>query len=249
MPRRFVGSLLGLVLVVSACGDAPLSGLGNASEWIGEPNTTVAVQVTAPIEVSPLRSVTEAAWFNEPAAVLPSDPDAVVEAVWSRSNGTDAFVQAAPNEIAAALPGLLFPGQVPAETQHITSQLVFSTRTGTLASTLVAAFGLWSREPYTTSYSVSQLAVLRVARDSTFPDVELGDATEGCGRFGNRSDLTSCERVVVADTNAWWVDTLDGSTLIWYADGYRYEYFDRARVGREVVEDIVRSQVALAAMG
>ncbi|MDH3307324.1 MAG: hypothetical protein OEO77_07400 [Acidimicrobiia bacterium] len=249
MKRRRWSVIVLVAVLLAACGDDPLSDFGNVSDWLGE--SQPSVPTTEPVAVGeerPLRSIAQVAWYNGLASGVPTDPDEAVRFVWERSTGSDSFVQSAPNEIAAAVPGIRFPTRVPTRTAQVTSQLVFATRTGTLTNSIVAAFGLWSTIPYTASYSISQVAVLKVAVDSTATEVEIGDPTGGCGRFSTRDEITACDPIQIDGQPAWWVKSLDGDTLVWYIDGFRYEYWDRAAVGRLNVEDMVRSMAPLGSL-
>ena len=58
----------------------------------------------------------------------------------------------------------------------MTSQLVFDER-GDLADDPVAAFGIWSSEPYTRSRSVAQMIIMSVSVD---PEVGCRCRLPGC---------------------------------------------------------------------
>lgn len=235
-----------LLLLVVACSDASLDGFGVTEDWLGERTAaTVAPQTTdiAPGNVY----VGTLDWYTPPAASVPSEPDAVVEELWSGSTQEDAFVQAAANQISAAVPGIKITTALPPETTHVTSQIVFGVSTGRLTNAYVAAFGFWKSEPYVTSRTVSQVAQLTVAIDDTDPAPAPDDATLGCVRF-NSDDIVSCDPAAVDGSRAWWVIELDGAKLVWFDEGFRYELLDRQRLGVEAMTDIANSSEALSAV-
>lgn len=208
---------------VSACGTAgPLDGLGaRSSEWVHEVEITTAVVPVADAE--PVEGVTVATadvlWFNDDLEEQePRDePDKVIAAVWARQIGSR-FVQASRVEVAAAVPGIMFPDQAPSDVRWITSQLVFEASTGTLDGETAAAFGLWQAEPY--SITDGRVGVLRV-----------GVAAAGIGP--ERSDVVT---IVVPD----------GISLGWSEAGLRYELFCRSAVAEGMCEQIAASFVPLA---
>ena len=234
---------LACAFLLSACGDSPLAGFGVTEEWLGDRGdgsvgfgTTVPVQVNPPIETL--------IWYNPRAEFVDADPAVVIESIWERSSGTDAFVQAASNEISAALPGIKVPRVLPPETTYVTSQIVYGVSTGRLTNAYVAAFGFWKSEPYVSSRSVSQLLQLKVAEDDADPAPAADDASLGCNRFNDR-DITSCDPTSVSAARAWWIATLDGPVLVWYDSGFRYELLDRQKFGREVLVDLASSMILL----
>lgn len=229
--------------LVSACGDAPFADFGVTDDWLGERGAgTVDVATT---EVAAGRvSIGSLVWYTPPADSVSDDPDVVATELWERSPGTDAFVQAAANEISGAVPGVKVPEFLPPGASHVTSQLVFGVSTGRLTNAYVAAFGFWSSKPYVTSRSVSQLLQLKIAPDETSPSVDSADPSLGCSRFTD-SDVTFCESVALGGTRAWWVVSLDGPTLTWYDEGFRYEMLDRQSIGQEAVIELARSMILL----
>lgn len=240
--RIGIVALLGAVLL-SACGDSPLVGFGVTEEWLGDRGDgTVRTVTTVAAETQP--EVGSLDWYNPPVPFVQGDPPAVVEEIWARSPGTDAFVQAAPNEISAVVPAIKVPELLPAGTAHVTSQLVFGVSTGRLTNAYVAAFGFWKSTPYLSSRSVSQLLQLKVAEDSSDPAPSADDDSLGCNRF-NDLDITACEPVSVSAARAWWVTTRDGPVLTWYDTGLRYELLDRQKFGKEVLVELARSMILL----
>lgn len=241
---RRIALITGLLLVLSACGEAPLQGLGQRSaEWINEPEivTTTAPPVTTPLFID----VVNLQWANEDI-VNPNldDPDVVLATVFQRREG-DRFIQASREEIAAVLPAVEFPGQVPFGAEWISSQLVIE-NSGLLSTNPSAAFGFWSAEPYTRSRSVAQMAVLRVAVD---PDGATEVAQTGedlsCARFAERStDL--CQIFELDGKQVWRLTGSGGVTLIWFADRYRYELFGRDFLTLDVLERMASNTVLLA---
>ncbi|MCZ6456505.1 MAG: hypothetical protein O6650_04570, partial [Actinobacteria bacterium] len=102
-----------------------------------------------------------------------ADPEALIAEVFARREG-DRFIQASRAEIAAALPLVRFPADVPYGAEWVSSQLVIE-NSGELSDDPSAAFGIWSAEPYSRSRSVAQMAVLRIAIDKeTATELALG---------------------------------------------------------------------------
>ena len=115
---------------------------------------------------SALAPVIGSDWFNNDLApVGGTSPAEIISGVYARANSSDPYVQATPAEIAIALPGVVFPSLTPPEVRYITSQLVYNLNNITLADDQVAAFGLWTVEPYTRSRSVGQQGVFTVIPD------------------------------------------------------------------------------------
>ncbi len=234
---------LACAFLLSACGDSPLAGFGVTEDWLGERGDgTVGTTGSVPVAARP--GIETLVWYNPTAAFVDSDPEVVIESIWDRSSGTDAFVQAAANEISAALPGIKVPRVLPAGTAHVTSQIVYGVSTGRLTNAYVAAFGFWKSEPYLSSRSVSQLLQLKVAADGTDPAPAADDESLGCNRFNDR-DITSCDPTSVLAARAWWIATLDGPVLVWYDGGFRYELLDRQKFGREVLVELASSMILL----
>ncbi len=244
-------------VVVAACGDEPLQGIGGrTADWISaaadEPAATSST-IAAPAP-APHRPTVAVAWYNDglgdPTEI--ADPEAVIAAVWSRSSGEDRFVQASPVEIARALPGIKFPDVVPGDVRHVTSQLVFSLGTGRLSDETVAAFGLWSAEPYTRSRSVAQRAVLWVERAEPAALGEEVSTTQpedgdGCARF-REEGAYGCRAVQLGEHPGWWVDGDDGTLLVWYEDPFRYEISCRPDEAGDLIEMMAQQMRPLAEM-
>jgi hypothetical protein len=237
--------MTGLLLfgaVVAGCNDASLSGLGHMTErWIAaapDPTTTTASPVApAPVGLQTTHSEQIVAWVNDELGDPPvASPEDTVAMVWSRSNKQDGYVQASRAEIAVALPGLEFPELIPERSAFITSQLVFDSTTGKLASDPAAAFGFWSAKPYTKARSIAQLAVLIVAIDAAPGEPVVVDTIGvpedlhediGCEELAG-STVEDCWKVNLADgCPAWSLDVTDGWRLVWSAGGYRYDLFVR----------------------
>ncbi len=243
--RIGIVALVGAVLL-SACGDNPLGGFGVTEDWLGDPGDGVVRTVTTEAAAS-RPEVGSLDWYNPPVSFVERDPAVLLEEIWARSSGTDAFVQAAPNEISAVVPAIKVPQFLPVGTAYVTSQLVFGVSTGQLTNAYVAAFGFWKSTPYRSSRSVSQLLQLKVAEDLTDPASAAEDETRGCNRF-NDLDITSCEPVSISPGQGWWVTTRDGPVLTWYDGGLRYELLDRQKFGKEVLVEFVRSMILLSAV-
>jgi hypothetical protein len=194
------------VLLTAACSD-PLGGVGDLSRRVVHGDGTSTTSTTAaPVDPGvALEEVGEAVWVNDDldAGVGLISREALITAVWSREDGTSAYVQASRSEIAAALPGIRFPRLVPTGVRWISSQLVYDRQSATLDPATAAAFGLWSEVPYSAPRNEAQLAVLRVGFDS-FGDIEEGDI--------------SSFRVA------------EGRELSWSQGGYVYQLFCRTGV-------------------
>jgi len=221
--------LLVLVAGVLACGDAPFGDVGGgASDWIGEPTlvSTATTEADGPALV-PVRRVD---WFNGDLPPVAGTTSAeIISGVYARAQPSDPFVQATPAEIALALPGIEFPSQVPPEVRYVTSQLVYDLAQISLSSEQVAAFGLWSVEPYTRSRSVGQQAVLTVINDPEgLAALASGTADTSCARFIDRQ--AACSVTSVEGSPAWELTDRLGVSLIWYSATYRYELFLRSGV-------------------
>lgn len=221
-----------------ACGD--LSGVGGrSSDWIREP--TLETTATSAPAGPTLASVSRIEWFNNDLAPVGGTTSAeIIAGVFTRANASDPFVQATPSEIAVALPGVEFPSQIPLEVRFITSQLVYDLSRLTLAADQVAAFGLWSVEPYTRSRSVGQQGVFTVAHDAEgLAAIASGTADTSCARYIDRQ--AQCAVSDVGGRPAWELTDNLGVTLIWYSDTYRYELFLRAGVNAGLAKDIAES--------
>lgn len=239
-----------VVLVVlgalTACGEGPLESIGSrSSEWINEPTvpTTFAVVTTTPTVIPADRLQ----WANDDIETANlDDQGAVVQEVFTRREG-DRFIQASRFEIAAALPGVAFPGFAPSGAEWVTSQLVVD-NDGTVSSDPSAAFGIWSTEPYTRSRSVAQMVVLRVSTDpEAAQEVASSDSQLSCERFAERS-ADQCEILAIGDRPTWLLEETSGSTLIWFDGEYRYELFGRSFVPRRILRDMTAEMEPLASL-
>ena len=109
----------------------------------------------------------------------------------------------------------------------------------------MAAFGLWTVEPYTRSRSVGQQAVFTVVNDAEgLAGIASGTADTSCARYIDRQ-----AQCAVADINgrpAWELTNNLGVTMIWFSDVYRYELFVRAGVSTNLVQEIAESTRLLA---
>ena len=236
-----------LLLMLSACGEDALSEFTVVEEWIDDGRTPVEDRRgPQPIAVDPNvpRSIDTVLWHNGWEPVVASDPSQVIIDVWETSNLEDSFVQASPNEIAAALPGVKIPGTLPAAAQEITSQLVYAGTTGFLDRGVVAAFGFWNTEAYSVNRATGQLGVLSVVFEQELPLDPL-DSSEGCDRFGT---VSVCEPTTVGLHAAWWVTDIDGETLVWLDTDYRYELLRRPRLARNEAEMMANSMVLISAL-
>ena len=172
MKRTLV--LIVLSLIVAACGDdGLLDGLGDRSVQAVHGETSSTTSTTeAEGEDAPLGSTraSDLVWYNDglPGASTSNETAVVISAVWRRSDGVTSVIQASRNEIATALPGVLFPELAPDTVGWVTSQLVYDVASGTLDPNTAAQFGLWHLEPYSTDGG--RTALLRV-RPATSTDV------------------------------------------------------------------------------
>lgn len=208
-----------MTLALGACGDAGmLDGLGERGHEYVEGSTTLPAEETAATTEAPMSTspVEGKRWYNEeiPGETL-GDPSFVVSAVWLRSDGITRFIQASPNEISAALPGIEFPSLVPTDTFSITSQLVFDVASGTLDPELLAAFGFWPSTPY--AAESASTAILRVAEQSG------GALAQGI-------------TVVPAE---------NGVNIRWSEGSYSYELFCRTPLTESTCQEMALSTVAL----
>jgi hypothetical protein len=228
------GGMLG-----SACSENPLANVGEVTnQWIGE-RTAGEGQTTVSTEPAPtLRPVSEVAWSNDVLVTDPVVPEETIQAVWQRRESGDKFVQAARLEIVGALPGIAFPEFLPDDVQYVSSQLLFD-GDGSLANDFIAAFGMWTAEPYTVSRTVGQYGVLWV----TYPDPEKS----GCERFDNR-DFDSCDTVAFAGLVAWRLMSGGEETLAWIAGDYQYELFHRSQVDSEMALEMASAMIPLASV-
>ncbi len=122
--RAHMATVLAAVFVLTACGDAPFTSLGQRSSgWIGEPTvvTTTTVATTVPIVVD----AKILKWFNDELRAAPlDDPAALKVAVFARRAG-DLFIQASRAEIAALLPESQVPhiDPLPVRVRDLTARL------------------------------------------------------------------------------------------------------------------------------
>jgi hypothetical protein len=206
--------------------------------------TTTTVPITVPIVIG--SDILK--WFNdEISSELPDDPEAVKDAIFERRGG-DLFVQASRAEIAALVPDIKFPSSTPYLSEYVTSQIVFD-NDGNLSADPVAAFGIWSSEPYTRSRSVAQLIILRISVDAAAAaEVAEPGAEISCARFSDRTTEV-CAVTTVEGIPVWSLAASNGTTLIWFDGDYRYELFGRSFVAVAALEDMVVDLVPLADLG
>ncbi len=245
--RAHMATVLAAVFVLAACGDAPFTSLGQRSSgWIGEPTvvTTTTVATTVPIVVD----AKALKWFNDELSAAPlDDPAALKVAVFARRAG-DLFIQASRTEIAALLPEVKFPTSTPYLSEYVTSQLVFDER-GDLADDPVAAFGIWSSEPYTRSRSVAQMIIMSVSVDpEVAADVASPGADNSCERFADRSTEV-CAVTTVGGRPVWSLEASNGTTMVWFDGEYRYELFGRAYVAPAALQKMAVGLVPLSELG
>ncbi len=238
---------MAVVFVLTACGDAPFASLGQRSSgWIGEPTvvTTSTVATTVPVVID--SGVLK--WFNdELVSTALDDPEALKVAIFARRGG-DLFIQASRAEIAALLPNIEFPASTPYLSEYVTSQLVFDER-GNLAHDPVAAFGIWSSEPYTRSRSVAQMIIMSVSADpETAADVASPGADNSCARFDERTTEV-CAVTTVGGRPVWSLEASNGTTLVWFDTEYRYELFGRSYVTQAALEAMAADLVPLSELG
>lgn len=192
-------------------------------------------------------------WSNDLLAhftdleVVDASAEEVVATIWESGSGTDKYLQVARSDIGLALPGLGFPSMLPEEARHISSQLVYSLQTGRLGPDFIAAFGVWTVEPYTRTRDLAQKAVLLVGWDDIDRAALAVDPSGGCAWFRTR-DFRSCEKGPDDLGPSWWVETFEGRTLIWVDGVYRYELRGRG-LGSGVIEAIARSMVPIVDFG
>lgn len=233
------------VLVIAACGDAPLGTLGNRSSgWINEPTVpaTVARVVEAPRPVA----VGELGWAND--EILNTSFDSKEEflaEVFGRREG-DRFIQASRTEIAFAMPGVMFPGQAPPGAEWVSSQLVFD-NDGTLSNDPSVAFGIWSAEPYTRSRSVAQMMILRVSNDIDGAALVAEDPAGSCARLGDQT-TQKCEYVVDGELDTWVLTAAEGTTYVWFEGPYRYQLYGRTFVSSAALGEMRGDMIPLSSI-
>jgi hypothetical protein len=145
----------------------------------------------------------------------------------------------------ALLPDLKFPASTPYLSEYVTSQLVFD-ENGDLEDDPVAAFGIWSSEPYTRSRSVAQMIVMQVSRDVVnATEVSEPGADISCTRFEDRT-TSECVVGTIGGRTVWSLAASNGNTLIWFDGDYRYELFGRSYVAPAALEEMVTDLVLLS---
>lgn len=237
--RSRVILMLVIGVLATACSDDPLSEIGKVTnEWIGSPPTGQPVSTTTTLPVVVFRSAADVSWVNDFLVESEVPPEDSLAAVWQRREAGNKYVQAARVEIAGALPGIQFPELLPDDIDFISSQLLFD-GDGTLANDYLAAFGMWTAEPYTVSRSVGQYGILWV----TTPDPGLS----GCEHFAHL-DLTSCETVVYEGMTAWRLQVGGSNTVGWLAGDYQYELFHRPQVDGATALEMAARMIPLEAI-
>lgn len=205
------------------------------NDWIGEPVESTAPFGPTTVPAPVFRNSTDVTWVNDALSTeLPSLEEALAQ-VWERHESGDKYVQASRLEIAGALPGVEFPERLPDDVRFLSSQLLFD-GDGTLANDFIAAFGLWTAEPYTVSRSVGQYGILWV----TYPDPDRS----GCDRFSGR-DITSCETVLFEGATRWRLESGGEQTVVWMAGDYQYELFHRKQISPEMALELASRTVPL----
>ena len=233
-----------LALTLPACGDDTLSGLGVVSDWVQEAQVERAPVLPDLDTEGGSATIAAITWYNGWAEEPLPNRTTLIREVWDETEGADAFVQATPNEIAVAVPGLSVPSNLSAEVVQVTSQIVYSTSTGNLDNAYVAAFGFWIDEPYLNSREVSQVASLKVAYDFN-STIDPDDPTKGCNRFIDR-DFSNCQPAEDVADLAWWVTNIDGVSLIWLEGDFRYELLKRNKLSIADAESMATSMVLLS---
>lgn len=248
---RTLAAITLAAVVVVACGEAPLGSVGERSSgWINEPE--VVTTTLPPVTVPRSTGADNLFWSNDGIVTANfGDSEALVAEVFARREG-DRFIQASRAEIAALLPAVRFPAEVPYGAEWVSSQVVIE-NSGLLGTDPSAAFGIWSAEPYTRSRSVAQMAVLRVALDAdTAAEISGSEDTTGaslpepsCARFSDQT-TDSCDLVDLNGRPVWNLTSSGGTTLIWFEGDYRYELFGRTFVPRDAMEAMAAQTVPLA---
>lgn len=246
-----IAAMTALVLILAACSEDSFSDVGQRSTgWIGEVNASSTIATIAAMEIVESRvaalSLSSAAglkWVNDGLDFSEPGMDAATVAgeVWRRSGRADAYVQAHRADIASALPGVKFPGAIPASVEHVTSQLVYKPNTGRLDHDIAAAFGLWSVQPYSQSRVIGQQAVLLVGI-SEDPTEEIPPA---CDR-AQIADALGCRDISIEEMQAAELQVDGGVRFVWWDTGYRYELFYRTDDDPEVGLLMAGSMVDLA---
>ena len=244
---RTASIALATLVVFSACSAETLFSPGGVSaDWLAEVEEVEVIPVTVDVAPPELLSSLTIIWANDALASGVVEPSEVLALIWAASGGKDRFVQVARSDMAVVAPNLAFPEFVPEFVAYVSSQLVFTTRTGELARGPVAAFGLWSVEPYSLSRSVGQKAVIFVHDIGEEPILE-GDLTLGCNQFQDR-ELSGCDPVQIGDGSGWWLSSLEGNILVWYIGTLRYEMTIRPPITRVIGEKVAASSVPLTTL-
>lgn len=238
---------LATLVVFSACSAETLfSPRGVSADWFADVEEVEVIPVTVDTVPAELLSSLSVTWANDALATGAVEPTEALALIWAASGGKDRFVQVARSDMAVVAQNLAFPEFVPEFVAYVSSQLVFTTRTGELAHAPVAAFGLWSVEPYSLSRSVGQKAVIFVHDIGEDPSFE-GDLTLGCSQFQDR-ELSSCDPVQIGDGSGWWLSSLEGNILVWYIGTLRYEMTIRPPITRAIGEEVAASSVPLTTL-
>ncbi len=227
-----LGVAIAVMALCAACGDTPLGDLGDRSSgWIDDVRiTTTTASLESLPDVPGIIPVWEAEWWNMSLAPKSFPTTAVVMAeVIERRTGADRFVQASPFEVAAAIPGVEFPAQVPDDVVAITSQLVLAPDANRLDDDQVAAFGLWTVQPYSQSRTLGQIGTLSVSR--------------GPGDLSCLEDAT-CELLAVGEDDVRRSIGADTVIFSWTRDSWVYELSLRPD-STGLVLDMLRSLVPL----
>ena len=245
---RLLALAITAVVALSACSDDAFTDVGDRTTgWIGDVEASSTTVITAPpvqeevrVAALALSSAAGLNWFNDGLEFSPagSDTQTVAREVWDRSDRAEEFVQAHRADVASVLPGVKFPGAIPASVEYVTSQLVFIPVTGTLDDEVSAAFGLWSAEPYTQSRALGQEAVLLVGKA---PDDRSGPP---CGLVLD-IEAFACRDIAVNGQDAAELEVDGGIRIVWWDDQYRYELFHRSSEEPEVGVLMAESMVEL----
>ena len=206
--------------------------------------TTSAPPVTVPRS----SSSSSLQWSNDEIVTQNlADPVALIAEVFARREG-DRFIQASRAEIAAVLPLVRFPADVPYGAEWVSSQLVIDS-TGRLSDDPSAAFGIWSAEPYSRSRSVAQMAVLRITDDEeTATELAQGEGDASCARFADQS-TDQCDIIDASGRQVWRLSSTAGTTLVWFEGAYRYELYGRSFVAKDALVAMAAKSVFLDELG
>lgn len=242
-----IALVLAAAILLTACAEAPLGSVGQrSSDWINEPE--VVITTVPPVTVPQSSSAAILQWSND-AIVTENlaDPEALIAEIFARREG-DRFIQASRAEIAAALPLVRFPADVPYGAEWVSSQLVIE-NSGELSDDPSAAFGIWSAEPYSRSRSVAQMAVLRIAIDKeAATELALGGGDVSCARFADQS-TDQCDIIDVNGRQVWRLSSTGGTTLVWFEGLYRYELYGRIFVAQDALVAMAAESVFLDELG